>query len=110
MKKTFLFLLISSFSFAQTFTKQDTLKGTNTDFRNFWDVKKYELTVEPNFQEQTIVGENTIYFEIIKDIENPTFQIDLQQPMDFKLINDNPELYKVDREGDFIFISSKKKI
>ncbi|MBS1571326.1 MAG: M1 family metallopeptidase [Bacteroidetes bacterium] len=109
MKKTFLFLLISSFSFAQTFTKQDTLKGTNTDFRNFWDVKKYELTVEPNFQEQTIVGENTIYFEIIKDIENPTFQIDLQQPMDFKLINDNPELYKVDREGDFIFISSKKK-
>ena len=75
MKKIGLFLLVfSQITFAQTFTKKDTLKGSDTAFRNFWDVKKYELTVEPNIQDQSVSGKNTIFFEITKEVENPTFQ------------------------------------
>jgi hypothetical protein len=29
-------------------------------------------------------GKNTIFFEITKDVENPTFQLDLQKPMNSK--------------------------
>ena len=88
MKKiSYSLLLVSGLAFGQffekgkTFTKQDTLKGSNTEFRNFWDVKKYELSVEANFQQKSIAGNNKISFEITKDISNPVFQIDLQQPM-----------------------------
>ncbi|WP_317127057.1 hypothetical protein [Chryseobacterium carnipullorum] len=46
MKKlTYTLLFASGLVFGQffekdkVFTKQDTLKGSNTSFRNFWDVK-----------------------------------------------------------------------
>ena len=102
-------LLISGFAFAQNFTKTDTLKGSNTEFRNFWDVKKYDLSVEPNFEKQSVSGTNRITFEITKNILNPVFQIDLQQPMQIsKLTASFPIIGSFRRDGDFIFISSKK--
>lgn len=108
MKKLlFLFILISNFILAQTFIKEDTLKGSDTDFRNFWNVTKYELTVEPNFEKKYVSGRNMISFEITKDVENPTFQIDLQQPMQYKM--SGKENWNIKREGDFIFISIKEK-
>ncbi len=108
MKHFLLFLIfISNFAIAQNFTKTDTLKGSNTEFRDFWDVKKYELTIEPNFENKSIKGSNKIYFEITKDIKNPTFQIDIQQPMNCEILN-SPR-FKAKRNGDFYFISIKKK-
>jgi aminopeptidase N len=109
MKKTLGFLLFSNLLLAQNFTKQDTLKGSNTAFRDFWDVKKYAIQVEPDFQNKSVQGQNIIYFEIIKDVENPTFQIDLQQPMLYTLIGADPNVFSDSREGDFIFINAKKK-
>ena len=43
--------------------------------------------VEPNIQDQSVSGKNTIFFEITKDVENPTFQLDLQKPMNSKKIS-----------------------
>jgi len=116
MKKiSYSLLLVSGLVFGQffekgkTFTKQDTLKGSNTEFRNFWDVKKYELSVEADFQQKSIAGNNKISFEITKDISNPVFQIDLQQPMKVDVVQcsfPTPKPFK--RDGDFIFISSHK--
>lgn len=94
----------------KTFTKQDTLKGSNTEFRNFWDVKKYELSVEPDFERKSLRGNNKISFEIIKDVSNPVFQIDLQQPMKADKVDTSfPTREKFRQEGDFIFISTDKK-
>ena len=87
MKKLLLLsILISGISQAQMFedpkpTKTDTLKGSDTKFRNFWDVKKYDIVLEPNFEAKSIKGSNKISLTIEKDVKNPTFQIDLQQPM-----------------------------
>ena len=83
MKKALLFaILISGVSQAQMFedpkpTKVDTLKGSNTEFRNFWDVKKYDIVLEPNFEAKSIKGRNKISLTIDKDVLNPVFQIDL---------------------------------
>ncbi len=104
----FLFVLLSGFISAQNFTKEDSLKGSNTKFRNFWDVKKYEITVEPNFEKKSVNGTNKITFEITDDISNPVFQIDLQQPMNYKIIDSDEKLCSSKREGDFIFIETKK--
>ena len=103
-------LFLSGMAFGQQFTKQDTLKGSNTEFRNFWDVKKYELTVEPNFETKALSGTNKISLEIVKDVLNPTFQIDLQQPMNVDKIKCSfATIDNFKRDGDFIFIQSKGK-
>lgn len=116
MKKiSYAFLLASGAAFGQlfeqnrTFTKEDTLKGSNTEFRNFWDVKKYDLSVEPDFEQKSIKGNNTISFEITKDIKNPVFQVDLQQPMKAdKITCSFPTAGNFERKGDFIFIKTNK--
>ncbi|MFY1046537.1 M1 family metallopeptidase [Chryseobacterium sp. GP-SGM7] len=116
MKKfSYSLLLISGLAFGQffeqnkTFTKQDTLKGSNTKFRDFWDVKKYDLSVEPDFEQKSIKGNNIISFEITKNIKSPVFQIDLQQPMSADKVQCSfPTMGNFKRDGDFIFISANK--
>ncbi|WP_375182289.1 M1 family metallopeptidase [Chryseobacterium sp.] len=115
MKKlSYTLLFAASFSFGQffekdkVFTKQDTLKGSNTQFRNFWDVKKYDLSVEPDFAQKSIKGNNKISFEIIKDVTNPTFQIDLQQPMKADKVEASFPVAEYKQDGDFIWIKTNK--
>lgn len=111
MKKISIALsLISTIAWGQNFTKQDTLKGSNTEFRNFWDVKKYDISLEANFDNKSLKGSNKITFEITKDIDNPTFQIDLQKPMKAsKLVSSFGKKLSYKQDDDFIFISTKKK-
>ncbi|NPA09577.1 MAG: M1 family metallopeptidase [Chlorobi bacterium] len=115
MKKlSYTLLFAASLSFGQffekdkVFTKQDTLKGSNTQFRNFWDVKKYDLSVEPDFAQKSIKGNNKISFEIIKDINNPTFQVDLQQPMKADKVEASFPVAEYKQDGDFIWIKTNK--
>jgi len=110
MKTLFLtFFLLSGLSVAQNFTKEDSLKGSDTQFRNFWDVKKYEITVEPKAEDRSVQGTNKITFEVTKDANRPTFQIDLQQPMTYTSISSDFPISKknIRREGDFIFIQAE---
>ena len=115
MKKLLLLsILISGVSQAQFFenakpTKVDTLKGSNTEFRNFWDVKKYDIVLEPNFEAKSIKGSNKISLTIDKDVLNPVFQIDLQSPMKADKITASFPIADKKVDGDFIFISTKKK-
>ena len=64
----FLIVFVSTFISAQNFSKQDTLKVSDTQFRNFCDVKKYELSVDPNFEKKSVSGTNKIKFTINKDV------------------------------------------
>lgn len=117
MKKLSYTLLFASgvafgqfFEKGKTFTKQDTLKGSDTEFRNFWDVKKYDLSVEPDFATKSIKGNNKISFEISKDVINPTFQIDLQQPMKADKAEANFPVSDYKQDGDFIWIKANKTL
>lgn len=113
-KLLLLAILISGVSQAQFFeeakpTKIDTLKGSNTEFRNFWDVKKYDIVLEPNFEAKCIKGSNKISLTIEKNVLNPVFQIDLQSPMKADKITASFPIADKKIDGDFIFISTKKK-
>ncbi|MCG2793710.1 MAG: M1 family metallopeptidase [Weeksellaceae bacterium] len=115
MKKLLLlFVLIMGFSKAQffetteKFTKTDSLKGSNTAFRNFWDVKKYDIVLEPDFETKSIKGSNKITLQILKNVKNPTFQIDLQKPMKADKVKASFPITDQKVDGDFIFLSTKK--
>jgi aminopeptidase N len=82
-----LFLLMEGIVNAQsppknnTFSHADTLRGTITPQRAWWDVMKYDITVKPDYIEKTTAGSNTITYKVISNKDNSVMQIDLQQPL-----------------------------
>ena len=85
-----------------TFTRQDTLRGSITKEREWWDVKKYHLDIKVNPVDSTITGSNTIGYKVLTEYN--LMQIDLQTPMEiYKVIQDGKEL-KYKREGNAFFI------
>ena len=47
-----------------SFTKADTLRGSITPYRMGWDVLQYDITVQPDILQKTIVGKTIItYYE-----------------------------------------------
>lgn len=100
----FLFMLCSLGLGAQNYTKTDSLKGSDNTYRNFWDVKKYELTVEADFDTKMVSGSNIIHFDVIKKVKDPVFQIDIQEPMKAAVLKSNFKIIKTEREGDFLWI------
>lgn len=96
------------FESTEKFTKTDSLKGSNTEFRNFWDVKKYDIILETDFDKKSIKGSNKISLTIEKNVKNPIFQIDLQNPMKADKITASFPIVDKKVDGDFIFLSTKK--
>jgi len=62
------------------YDRYDTLRGTNTPYRSWWDVMRYDITVKPDYATQTITGSTTIKFSL-KSKPADSMQIDLQQPL-----------------------------
>jgi len=63
------------------FTRQDTLRGSITPERAWWNVTSYNVYVAPDFKSKTIKGWNQILFSVNSYSRNRKMQIDLQQPM-----------------------------
>lgn len=61
------------------FTKADTLRGSITPERAWWDLLHYNIQVQPNLVEKTIQGDVTIRFKVLSI--GKKMQIDLQQPL-----------------------------
>ena len=109
MKKIlFIFFLFSiSTIFSQNFTRQDTLRGSITPQRAWWDLTYYHLDISVNPKNQSIEGSNTINYRVLHP--NDEIQIDLQDPLKInKVIQDGKEL-NFRSEGYSHFIKLKKK-
>ncbi len=109
-KSTFLFLIFYSFcinTFSQlgdkknVFTHADTVRGSNGMYRQKWDVLHYDITVEPDYNNKTIVGKNTMQFY---DNGAQLMQIDLQEPMILDSVMDKGIPYKFRREGNVYWL------
>ncbi|MEO6220669.1 MAG: M1 family metallopeptidase [Ginsengibacter sp.] len=73
------FLIVYSSSSTGQFTHADTLRCTYNQYRNWWDVLKYDLHVKFNIEDSSISGYNVIYYRALQ--KRQTIQIDLQQPL-----------------------------
>jgi aminopeptidase N len=62
-------------------SEQDTLRGSITPERAWWDVVHYNIQVTPDIKSKTIKGWNQVAFDVINEGRNKKMQIDLQQPM-----------------------------
>tara|TARA_B100001758_G_C18375484_1_gene594018 strand:- start:43 stop:1716 length:1674 start_codon:yes stop_codon:yes gene_type:complete len=107
-KILFIFFLFSiSTIFSQNFTRQDTLRGSITPQRAWWDLTYYHLDISVNPENQSIEGSNTINYRVLHP--NDEIQIDLQDPLKInKVIQDGKEL-NFRSEGYSHFIKLKKK-
>jgi aminopeptidase N len=111
MKKlTIIFILVLS-QFAQSqnkqFTLQDTLRGSITPERAWWDLTYYHLNIDVDPENKIIKGTNTIHYKVLKP--NSILQIDLQVPLKItKVVQDNEEL-KINSIGSAHFIILKDK-
>ncbi len=84
------------------FTRQDTLRGSITQERAWWDLKYYELEVEVFPDRKFIKGQNTITYTVNEPYQ--LMQIDLQAPMKITKVTQNGENLLVTDEGNAHFI------
>ncbi|NNK20806.1 MAG: M1 family peptidase, partial [Flavobacteriaceae bacterium] len=68
--------LSASYTQQQAFTLQDSLRGSITPERAWWDLLFYDLDVSVNPEEKYIEGTNLIRYKVLD--ENQLMQIDLQ--------------------------------
>ena len=63
MKAIIIFIFIPIISYSQVFfTSEDTLRGSNTKARAWWDVLEYRLDITPDISNKKIKGTNLIFF------------------------------------------------
>ena len=99
--------LVGWVSHSQSFTKKDSLYGSITPERAWWDVQHYALSVEVFPEDRRISGTNTIKYTVLNSEQ--VLQLELQAPMSIDYAEQDGEKLEVRSEGMFHFIQLKKK-
>jgi aminopeptidase N len=90
------------------FTEQDTLRGTITPERAWWNVLRYDITVKPDFNSKTLKGKNIITCEAIGN--GKRMQIDMQQPMNITAAVCNKSSLHMSRNGNVCYLDFPRTI
>ena len=96
------FFYVQSHVLAQEYTRQDTIRGSITKERSWWDLKYYKLEVTVNPKTKSIHGKNTIHYEVLE--ANTRMQIDLQIPMQLTKATQRGKFLKIDHDGNAHYI------
>jgi aminopeptidase N len=87
------------------FTHADTIRGSNTPQRAWWDASFYDLHVKVNPADSSITGYNAITYSILKSPPAREMQIDLQVPLVVdSIVQDGLEL-SARRDGNAFFVT-----
>ncbi len=84
------------------FTRADSLRGTLSELRSWFDVHYYDLHVQVFVDEKYIEGYNKIYYKVLE--ESDVMQIDLFDNLQVNSILYKGEKLKYKREHNAIFI------
>lgn len=109
MKKLpFILLLIAQSLFGQgnTYTLDDTLRGSITPQRIWWDLNYYELNLRVDPENESIAGFNTIHYTVLEPSQS--LQIDLQPPLKIDRIEQDGQVLKYQNKGASLFSSNFK--
>jgi len=85
------------------FNRQDTLRGSITPERSWWDLTYYHLDIKVNPNSKTIVGKNTIGYRVLQSKQ--TLQIDLQPPLKLTHATQNGKDLKIVHDGNAHFVT-----
>ncbi|MBQ4804172.1 M1 family metallopeptidase [Aquimarina sp. MMG015] len=104
-----IFSQTSLFDEHQKFTRQDSLRGSITPERAWWDLTYYHLDISVNPDKKLIKGKNTIHYKVLEN--HNVLQVDLQPPLVIeKVIQDGKELKVTSEENAHFVTLSKKQI
>ena len=110
----FLFIVFTINGFSQGLmedkllpTRQDTLRGSITHEREWWDLTYYHLDIKVEPDKKYISGSNTVGYKVLKSYK--TMQIDLQEPMKITSVEADGKSLKFNRDGNAYFIELKQK-
>ena len=110
----FLFIVFTIDGFSQGLmedkllpTRQDTLRGSITPEREWWDLTYYHLDIKVNPDKKFISGSNTVGYRVLNS--NKMMQIDLQEPMKIISVEADGKSLEFNREGNAYFIELKQK-
>ena len=116
MRKTILFLFLTFMIFQEAlsqdkkiFTHADTLRGSDTPQREWWDVIFYDLHVKIHPEDSSISGYNGITYQVIKasSPDGPAgneMQIDLMTPLVIDSILQDGRALPYRRDGNAFFV------
>ena len=96
------YTLMQSLVHSQKFTQQDSLRGSITNERAWWDLQQYNLKVSIDPDQFFISGYNIIQYEVLTSYQ--ILQIDLQDPMEIINVVQNDKNLKYTKEGSAYFI------
>lgn len=111
----FVVLFIYSSCFAQqtakppVYTLADTLRGSITPERAWWDVLRYDLSVKPDYNTKTISGFNEIKYKVTG--KSRRMQIDMREPLQIdKVLLDNKSELSYAKEGSVWHIKMPEQV
>jgi aminopeptidase N len=90
-----------------SFTRQDTLRGSITPERAWWDLTYYHLDIVVNPYDSTIHGSNTVTYRVINSAS--LMQIDLQEPLILTKAVQNNKILNIRREENVYWIGLAEK-
>jgi len=88
------------------FTQQDSLRGSITPERSWWDLNFYHLDVEVVPEEKFISGSNLIRYTVLEGQQ--LLQVDLQPPLVIEKAIQDGEILKITSNGNAHFIRLQK--
>ena len=113
--KFFIIIIILSFTLSvnaqgilsdkNDFNRQDTLRGSITKERIWWDLTYYHLDITVDPEKRTIYGSNEISYDVIEPYHE--MQIDLQQPLILTRAEQNGKDLEIRHDGNAHFIKLK---
>ncbi len=89
------------------FTRQDTLRGSITPERAWWDLTYYHLDIAVKPSDSTIYGTNTVTYRVINSSD--IMQIDLQPPLEILKAEQNGKTLTFNRKGNVYWIRLTEK-
>jgi aminopeptidase N len=105
----FLILLFSGYAKAQLgteqkiFTRADTLRGSISAERAWWDVNWYGIDISPDFPDKSLSGSVTLRFRVLAP--GSRMQIDLQQPMQIDQVMWKETAIAFERMGNVYYLN-----
>ena len=91
----------------RTFTRADSVRGSITPERAWWDVTFYDLHVRLDPSDSTISGWNGITYRVTGKPRE--MQIDLQEPLDVDSVIQEGRRLEVRREGNAFFVRTRSR-
>ncbi|MCC6463241.1 MAG: M1 family metallopeptidase [Saprospiraceae bacterium] len=92
---------------APQFTHDDTLRGSITPERAWWDLRFYRLAVRVDPVKKHISGSNEIHYRVLQP--NRMLQVDLQPPLRIERAEQDGQALRVEKAGANAWLLELKK-